>query len=94
MPSACCSGACFKPSEFTAKISARAPSIEFFGADLNSDQGWDRAVAGIDYVLHVASPVTAIDPKSEKTKGSGSMLWLTSQIYAQKQLENSAGAFA
>jgi len=48
-----------------AKISAGAPSIEFFEADLNSDQGWDRAVAGIDYVLHVASPVTAIDPKSD-----------------------------
>jgi len=48
-----------------AKISAGAPSIEFFEADLNSDQGWDRAVAGIDFVLHVASPVTAIDPKSD-----------------------------
>jgi dihydroflavonol-4-reductase len=48
------------------KISAgAAAAIEFFEADLNSDQGWDRAVAGADYVLHVASPVTVIDPKSD-----------------------------
>ena len=48
-----------------AKIGAGAPSIEFFETDLNSDQGWDHAVAGIDYILHVASPVPAIIPKSD-----------------------------
>lgn len=26
-------------------------------ADLNADEGWDAAVAGCDYVLHVASPL-------------------------------------
>ena len=26
-------------------------------ADLTKDEGWDEAVAGCDYVLHVASPV-------------------------------------
>jgi len=32
-------------------------------ADLTSDEGWDEAVAGCDYVLHVASPLGSPDPK-------------------------------
>ncbi len=31
--------------------------LAFFSADLTSDAGWDAAVAGCDYVLHVASPL-------------------------------------
>lgn len=31
--------------------------LSFAVADLTSDEGWDAAVAGIDYVLHVASPL-------------------------------------
>ncbi|ATL81050.1 aldehyde reductase [Streptomyces malaysiensis subsp. malaysiensis] len=31
--------------------------LEFAIADLTSDQGWDAAVAGVDFVLHVASPM-------------------------------------
>jgi dihydroflavonol-4-reductase len=34
-------------------------------ADLNSDVGWADAVTGADYVLHVASPVPTVDPKSD-----------------------------
>ena len=30
--------------------------LSFFPADLLSDAGWAEAVAGCDYVLHVASP--------------------------------------
>src|SRR5215211_5524645 len=30
--------------------------LEFFEADLAEDDGWDAAVQGSDYVLHVASP--------------------------------------
>jgi nucleoside-diphosphate-sugar epimerase len=52
-------------SSITKISTGAAAAIEFFEADLNSDQGWDRAVAGADYVLHVASPVTVIDPKSD-----------------------------
>ena len=37
------------------KIAANAGAIEFVAADLNSDAGWADAVAGADYVLHVAS---------------------------------------
>ncbi len=31
--------------------------LAFFVADLTSDPGWDAAVTGCDYVLHVASPM-------------------------------------
>ena len=31
--------------------------LTFFAADLIKEQGWDAAVAGCDYVLHVASPL-------------------------------------
>lgn len=31
--------------------------LTFAAADLNSDDGWDAAAAGCDYVLHVASPL-------------------------------------
>jgi dihydroflavonol-4-reductase len=31
--------------------------LSFFAADLLSDEGWDAAVDGCDYVLHIASPV-------------------------------------
>jgi dihydroflavonol-4-reductase len=47
------------------KITASAGAIEFMAADLNSDVGWADAVAGADYVLHVASPVPTVDPKSD-----------------------------
>jgi dihydroflavonol-4-reductase len=30
-------------------------------ADLTSDNGWDAAVAGVDYVLHVASPLGTVN---------------------------------
>ena len=47
------------------KITANARAIEFKTTDLNSDVGWADAVAGADYVLHVASPVPIVDPKSD-----------------------------
>lgn len=37
--------------------------LEFAVADLTSPDGWDRAVAGCDYVLHVASPLGGDDPQ-------------------------------
>ena len=39
--------------------------LSFFAADLQNDAGWDDAVAGCDYVLHVASPLPATVPKNE-----------------------------
>jgi nucleoside-diphosphate-sugar epimerase len=39
--------------------------LAFFAADLNAEAGWPEAVAGCDYVLHVASPFPAVQPKDE-----------------------------
>jgi nucleoside-diphosphate-sugar epimerase len=39
--------------------------LTFFAADLEHDDGWAQAVAGSDYVIHVASPMPAAAPKTE-----------------------------
>ena len=39
--------------------------LDFINADLTSDEGWDQAVAGCDFVLHLASPFPAEAPKEE-----------------------------
>jgi len=39
--------------------------LAFFEADLTDDTGWNEAMEGVDYVLHVASPFPAQDPKDE-----------------------------
>lgn len=47
---------------------ATAGDVQFCRADLLSDDGWDEAVAGCTYVLHVASPFPikhAKDPEAE-----------------------------
>ena len=41
------------------------PRLAFFEADLTQDAGWREAVAGCDFVLHVASPFPAGVPKSD-----------------------------
>jgi dihydroflavonol-4-reductase len=40
-------------------------SLQFTKADLLSDNGWDEAAAGVDYVLHIASPFPASAPADE-----------------------------
>jgi len=39
--------------------------LRVFAADLTTDAGWGDAVAGCDYILHVASPFPANVPKDE-----------------------------
>ena len=39
--------------------------LSFVVADLESDAGWPQAVAGCDYVLHIASPFPATLPRHE-----------------------------
>jgi nucleoside-diphosphate-sugar epimerase len=39
--------------------------LSFVAADLENDAGWPEAVAGCEYVLHVASPLPATVPKHE-----------------------------
>jgi nucleoside-diphosphate-sugar epimerase len=40
-------------------------NLSFIEADLTSNNNWDEAVKDCDYVLHVASPFPAQDPKDE-----------------------------
>ncbi|MGH6755498.1 MAG: NAD-dependent epimerase/dehydratase family protein, partial [Bradyrhizobium sp.] len=42
-----------------------AERLSFFAADLTKDAGWPEAVAGCDYVQHVASPLSSSVPKDE-----------------------------
>lgn len=48
-------------------IAAVAPtdSLAFAEADLLSDDGWDAAMEGCTYVMHVASPFVLAEPKDE-----------------------------
>ena len=49
----------------TIEKHADAGKLEFVYADLLRDEGWDQAVAGCDFVLHVASPFPSEAPKDE-----------------------------
>jgi nucleoside-diphosphate-sugar epimerase len=42
---------------------AAGDNLTVLAADLGSDDGWDEAVRGSDYVLHVASPFPPVQPK-------------------------------
>lgn len=49
-----------KAERFRAAVvtqGSRVDDLGFFAADLLSDEGWDAAMVGCDYVLHVASPL-------------------------------------
>ena len=50
-----------------AAIAAVAPveNLTFVEADLLSDDGWDAAMSGCSYVVHVASPFVIAEPKDE-----------------------------
>jgi nucleoside-diphosphate-sugar epimerase len=46
-----------------SKVVDPGERLSFFAADLMSDDGWDAAAEGCDYVLHVASPLGIAEPK-------------------------------
>jgi len=50
----------------TLAKSADVARLEFAPADLETDAGWDAALAGCAGVLHVASPFPAAEPKDEQ----------------------------
>jgi dihydroflavonol-4-reductase len=56
-----------KTAPTTAAIAAVAPVdlLSFAEADLLSDRGWDEAMRGCTYVIHVASPFVLAEPKDE-----------------------------
>src|ERR1700677_1827292 len=46
-------------------IRSSAAELTFVAADLTNDANWPAAVAGCDFVLHVASPLPLQVPKNE-----------------------------
>jgi nucleoside-diphosphate-sugar epimerase len=46
-----------------AKAGADASGVAFFPADLMRDDGWERAMDGCTYVMHVASPFPLHNPR-------------------------------
>ncbi len=53
------------PVEEVLARQAGAPvPVQWCQADLTSDAGWREAVEGVDYVLHVASPLPRVLPKN------------------------------
>jgi hypothetical protein len=47
-------------TEAISRTGDRKPAIEFVTADLNADDGWDQAMAGVRAVMQVASPMGII----------------------------------
>ena len=41
------------------------PDLPLIAADLTGDAGWAEAMAGCDYVQHIASPIPQAEPKDE-----------------------------
>ncbi len=55
-----------READLRAALPGQADSgdrLRFFVAELGSDEGWAEAVAGCDFVLHVASPFPPAQPK-------------------------------
>jgi dihydroflavonol-4-reductase len=48
-----------------SEAGADSERLAFVSADLSSDAGWADAVRGMDYVLHVASPLPTTTPRND-----------------------------
>jgi len=48
-----------------SKVIEPKDNLEFCQLDLLKDDGWDKAMEDCDYVLHIASPYVATEPKDE-----------------------------
>lgn len=51
--------------EAVAKYVQANDRLEFKAADLEQDAGWEEALNGVEYVLHVASPFPLYEPEHE-----------------------------
>ncbi len=55
-----------REAEVRARVESEAEAgdrLAVLVADLGGDAGWEEAVRGCDYILHVASPFPAVQPK-------------------------------
>ena len=53
-----------------AKAVDAGDRLSFYAANLTSDDGWDAAVEGCDFVLHVASPLGVPSPRIPMSSSS------------------------
>jgi dihydroflavonol-4-reductase len=51
--------------ETIAKFVQANERLEIVAADLEQDPGWDEAMKGVEYVLHIASPFPLFEPENE-----------------------------
>ncbi|NWF64689.1 MAG: aldehyde reductase [Chloroflexi bacterium] len=51
--------------EAVARFVQANDRLEFKAADLEQNAGWDEAMNGVEYVLHVASPFPLYEPENE-----------------------------
>lgn len=54
-----------KEAEVREAVGQEKDRLEFKVADLEQDTGWDEAMHGVEYVLHVASPFPLFEPEKE-----------------------------
>ncbi|GAB4400726.1 MAG: aldehyde reductase [Anaerolineales bacterium] len=54
-----------KEAEVREAVGQEKDRLEFKVADLEQDTGWDEAMRGVEYVLHVASPFPLFEPEKE-----------------------------
>ena len=54
-----------KVTEGIKKVIDPKGNLEYCELNLMKDEGWDKAMEGCDYVLHVASPFVTSEPKDE-----------------------------
>ena len=54
-----------KVTEGIKKVIDPKGNLEYCELNLLEDEGWDKAMEGCDYVLHVASPYVSSEPKDE-----------------------------
>ena len=54
------------PTRVSLEAAAPTDGLTFIEADLLSDRGWDEAMQGCTYVMHVASPFVLAEPKDER----------------------------
>ena len=52
-----------------SKITEANDGLEFCKLGLLKDEGWDNAMEGCDYVLHVASPFFIAEPNDKACSG-------------------------
>jgi dihydroflavonol-4-reductase len=54
-----------REAEVRAAVGSEVPTdnLSVIAADLRADDGWEEAARGCDYILHVASPFPAAQPK-------------------------------